>query len=134
MLTFGEKLQELRNAKNLTQGQLGDHLGITHAAVSMLENGKNKPTYENIVKIAELFDVSFDYLLGGYVDKGKAGPSPSPNKLFFSDGDKVITYRVMLEWMDSLSEEDKIAVMNLKKLLENTTGIDVRDILKLSVK
>lgn len=61
---FGERLKSLRNQANKTQQQVADFLGITRAAYSHFENGRNEPDQETIVKLADYFDVSTDYLLG----------------------------------------------------------------------
>lgn len=64
MKTLGEKLKELRLYSNLTQTQLADLLSITKSTLSCYENNKRHPSYEVIMKIANLFNVSTDYLLG----------------------------------------------------------------------
>ncbi len=61
---FGQKLKELRSSKNRTQQQLADYLGISRAAYSHFENSRNDPDRETIVKLADYFNVSTDYLLG----------------------------------------------------------------------
>lgn len=64
MKTLGEKLKELRLYSNLTQTQLADLLSITKSTLSCYENNKRHPSYEVIMKIENLFNVSTDYLLG----------------------------------------------------------------------
>jgi transcriptional regulator with XRE-family HTH domain len=61
---FGQRLKELRLGIQQTQQQVADYLGITRAAYSHFENERNEPDGETIVKLAELFHVSTDYLLG----------------------------------------------------------------------
>lgn len=63
-LMFGQKLKELRSSRNQTQQRLADYLGISRAAYSHFENSRNDPDRETIVKLADYFDVSTDYLLG----------------------------------------------------------------------
>ena len=58
------RLLELRKAKNLTQQRLAIELGIDQASLSSYERGKYLPTVEVLVKLAEHFGVSTDYLLG----------------------------------------------------------------------
>lgn len=60
----GQRLRKLRLAANKTQQQIAELLGITRAAYSHFENDRNEPDGETIVKLAEIFDVSTDYLLG----------------------------------------------------------------------
>lgn len=58
------RLQELRKAKNITQRRLAIDLGIDQASISSYECGKYFPTVEILLKLAEYFGVSTDYLLG----------------------------------------------------------------------
>lgn len=63
-MSFGARLKELRLEKNMQQSELGRLLNITNVAVSHYENDNRKPTPEIISKVAEIFNVSTDYLLG----------------------------------------------------------------------
>ena len=64
MKIFCKNLLELRKINNLTQRQVAESLGITQPSYIRYENGKAEPSLENLVKIADLFDVSIDYLCG----------------------------------------------------------------------
>lgn len=64
MATFAERIKQLRIERGYTHKQLADLLGISESAVSMWETGQRSPTKERMYKIAEFFDVSFDYLTG----------------------------------------------------------------------
>ena len=64
MKIFQERLIEQRKLNNVTQRQLADYLQIAQPSYIRYENGKAEPTLENLVKIADYFDVSVDYLLG----------------------------------------------------------------------
>ena len=61
---FKERLKELRKMNGITQKELAEHLGFTHVAVVKWENGQREPDFSTIVKIAQFFNVSTDYLLG----------------------------------------------------------------------
>jgi len=58
------RLFELRQSRNITQQRLAIELGIDQTSISSYECGKYLPTVEVLVKIAEYFGVSTDYLLG----------------------------------------------------------------------
>lgn len=60
---FGEKLQYLRSRRRLTQEALGNSLNCSQAYISKLEAGHNPPTVDLVLRIADLFGVSTDYLL-----------------------------------------------------------------------
>lgn len=60
---ISEKISELRKAKNLTQEQLGEKLGISGQAVSKWENGSSMPDILLLPELCELLDTSLDALL-----------------------------------------------------------------------
>lgn len=64
MVNFGNRLKTLRIKKKLTQQQLADLLGITKSVISAYENGLRYPAYDVLIKIARIFKVSTDFLLG----------------------------------------------------------------------
>ncbi len=64
MKIFKERLINLRKKNNLTQTGVASHLGIAQASYIRYEKGTSEPTLENLVKLADLLDVSIDYLLG----------------------------------------------------------------------
>ena len=61
---FTERLVELRNDRNLSQRELAEALGSKRTTVSSWENGASEPNITMLAKIAVLFDVSVDYLIG----------------------------------------------------------------------
>ncbi len=73
MDVFAKRLKELRNAQGMTQVDLGNLLHSSGAVISTYENGR-EPSYDILVNIANIFDVSIDYLLGKsavkHVDSG----------------------------------------------------------------
>ena len=62
-MSFGEKLQNLRKAKGLSQVQLAMQLNVSRQAISKWELGASLPDVENIIEISRFFDTSIDYLL-----------------------------------------------------------------------
>lgn len=63
-MDFGTKLKELRKQAGLTQKQLGERIGVTKSVISFYELQERCPSPEILVKIARIFHVSTDYLLG----------------------------------------------------------------------
>lgn len=61
---FAERLKLLRQSKEMNQVQFADRLGVTKQSVSNWENDNIMPSIEMLVKIADFFNVSTDYLLG----------------------------------------------------------------------
>ena len=61
---LNEQIRELRNIRGISQIQLANKLGVTKQSVSNWENDNILPSIEMLVKIANFFEVSTDYLLG----------------------------------------------------------------------
>lgn len=61
---FAKRLRELRKSKGLTQKELGQRLNVTDAAVGMWEQARRLPDPEILSRLAGIFGVSIDYLLG----------------------------------------------------------------------
>ena len=68
-MAFAERLKELLKQAHLTQVELAKRLGIGQSSYADWERGKKKPTQENLVKIAQILDVSIDYLVGNSEEK-----------------------------------------------------------------
>lgn len=64
MKIFQKRIKEMRMLCHLTQREMAEKLGISQPSYIRYENGSSEPTLENLVKIAEIFDVSTDFLLG----------------------------------------------------------------------
>lgn len=63
-MEFTERLKTLRKQANLTQKQIADKMGISQPAYGDWERGVKRPTQDKLVKLAKLFNVSVDNLLG----------------------------------------------------------------------
>lgn len=61
---FGETLYVLRTEKGFSMKKAGESVGVSDAAWNKYEKNKSNPSYGILIKIADLFDVSIDYLLG----------------------------------------------------------------------
>lgn len=64
MATFEERLVSLRKERNISQRELGTVLDVSRWAVLNYEGGKNRPDYDSLMKLADYFEVSLDYLTG----------------------------------------------------------------------
>ena len=60
----GDRLKQLRENKGITHSELADHLQVGFAQIYRFESGKADPSTEVLDRMANLFDVSVDYLLG----------------------------------------------------------------------
>ena len=64
-MEFGEKLQELRKSKGLTQEELAQALYVSRTAVSKWESGRGYPSIDSLKEISGYFSVTIDALLSG---------------------------------------------------------------------
>ena len=64
MKIFAERLRELRMEKGLFSMALGKAVGVSDATIIRWENNQNDIKAEQLVKVAEFFAVSSDYLIG----------------------------------------------------------------------
>lgn len=63
-MDFGKRLKELRRSAGYTQKQLGERIGLTKSVISFYEHQERSPSPGVLMKLAEVFHVSTDYLLG----------------------------------------------------------------------
>ena len=61
---FGKRLRILRENADINQEKLGKILGLSTSTIGMYEQGRRQPDNDTLIKVAEYFDVSIDYLLG----------------------------------------------------------------------
>ena len=64
MLNIGEKIIQLRKQANLSQSELAKKIGASRTIVGNYERNTNTPSIEILIKIAKVFNVSVDYLIG----------------------------------------------------------------------
>jgi len=62
---LGEQIRKLRMSKKYTLALMADRLGVTTSAVASYENGSRNPSFDVLMKIARIFNVTVDTLLGG---------------------------------------------------------------------
>ena len=61
---FGKRLKAMRELKQIKQGKFADKVGVSRQSIGNYEGGKQYPTIEIIIKMADCLDCSLDYLLG----------------------------------------------------------------------
>ena len=64
-MTLGERLQQLRKEKQMSQEDLGNLLLVSRQTVSLWENNQTVPTVDNLIRLKEIFGVSIDSILTG---------------------------------------------------------------------
>lgn len=61
---LGTRIKQLRNKMGLTQTNLGSMVNVTKVSICCYENGTRFPSLETLMDLAQVFNVSVDYLLG----------------------------------------------------------------------
>lgn len=74
-MTFGEKLQSLRQRSGMSQDALAERLDVSRQAVSRWERDETMPETDKVVALADVFGVTTDYLL-----RPQAEEQPSPEE------------------------------------------------------
>ena len=64
MEIFAKRLKELRNSRRIYQREMADYLGISLRGYQCYEAGQNYPDVKGLIKLADFFEVSLDYLVG----------------------------------------------------------------------
>lgn len=64
MLNIGERIMQLRKRDNLSQSELASKIEASRTIVGNYERNANTPSIDMLVKIAKVFNVSVDYLIG----------------------------------------------------------------------
>ncbi|MFI3229026.1 MAG: helix-turn-helix transcriptional regulator [Bacillota bacterium] len=96
----------MRKENNLTIKQLADKVGVNKSAVSFWESGTNEPKASYIIKLAEVFNVSTDYILGLETDYGVK----TFNNLAGAQ-DKL--HQELLTMFDTLTLEEKYRILGI---------------------
>jgi len=75
--SFSERLKHLRLGKSLTQKQMAEKFNITERGYQNYEIGKSYPNFESLIKLADFFVCSVDFLIGR-TDNPEISPPLSP--------------------------------------------------------
>ena len=103
-MEFSERLKDLRKQAGLTQVDVAGKLGISQQAYASWERGAKKPTQENLVKIAQILNVSVDYLVGNSEEKSDELDNIDllfrMNSKGLTDEEKAIFKKELIEFME----------------------------------
>ncbi|MDB8616807.1 helix-turn-helix domain-containing protein [Streptococcus parasanguinis] len=105
-MEFAERLKTLRKQVKLTQAQIAEKLNISQQAYASWERGAKKPTQDNLVKIAQVLNVSIDYLVGNSDEHLKEDELDNVELLFrmnsngLTEEEKAIFKKELIEFME----------------------------------
>jgi len=82
---FGERLKQLRESQGLSQTELADYLNVSRQSVGGYENDNVDPGMDTLVKIADRFNISLDYLFCRTDEKENANLLHTSTKKIFNE-------------------------------------------------
>ena len=115
MDTLGEKLRSLREEMGCTQKKIADKIHVERATYSFYESGNRLPSYEKLIMLADLYDVSVDYLVGR-----KNRFEPSNFDIDLQEKELLLNYR-------NLTDDQKAMLSDLINVWESRNKKDHED-------
>ncbi|MDR6884868.1 helix-turn-helix transcriptional regulator [Bacillus sp. 3255] len=115
MLTLGEKIRSLREKRSLKQEDLAEMIDKKRTDISSYEIGRTMPNAETLIKIADVFRVSVDYLLGRTEDPHQI----FENKEELPNESKQVIFRVTEMLQEGMSEEDLNSAVEFLEFLRD---------------
>lgn len=108
-MSFAKKMIELRKQQDLSQQDLADRLGVSRQAISRWETGAVQPLADSVKSLAQVFQVSTDYLLNDDLDT----PTPPPTAQPAPPQEKSKSTRKHRKWLLALAALAAAAVLVL---------------------
>ena len=108
-MSLAEKMIELRKQNGLSQQDLADRLGVSRQAISRWETGAVQPLADSVKSLAQVFQVSTDYLLNDDLDT----PTPPPTAQPAPPQEKPKSARKHRKWLLALAALAAAAVLVL---------------------
>lgn len=87
---LGSRIAALRKAKNMSQTQLAAYLRVSASTIGMYEQGRRMPDIQTLVQLAQLFDVSLDYLITGKERHCKPLPTMGRYELIWQEDGSIL--------------------------------------------
>lgn len=120
--TLGERLKLLREEKDLSQEEMGHSFNLKQSSFSCYENNTKQPSIDTLIKLADFFNVSIDYLVGR---------SDSYDPEYVADGEKPYLPAVFEVIKNKVSGLDKELFSILQDVIVNCSPEQKSDLLVL---
>ena len=127
-MKFNERLKQLRQQEGLTQRELAKSIEVGRTTISEYESGKIVPKQEGLLKLANYFNVSVDYLTG-------VSDNPATRQSNEHELDKLLNtldYILMNEY-DSPVRYEGVILNTYEKLMVSQFLEQVRDNVELMI-
>jgi transcriptional regulator with XRE-family HTH domain len=116
-MVFSKRLAELRSKNKMTQQELADKIGVSRGTIGMYEIGKRDPDTDTLIKIAKVFNVTTDHLLGN---------TPTPADKI---SDSVSDDPELAKFWDELKEREDLQL--LFKQTREMSPVDIKKIIRI---
>ena len=125
-MKFNERLKQLRLANGLTQKELAKSIEVGRTTISEYESGKIVPKHEGLLKLANYFNVSVDYLAG-------VSDEPATRKQNASDLDALLNtiHHILLDEYDTPVTYEGEVLSSTQKLIIDQQIEHLRDNIEL---
>ncbi|WP_297520451.1 helix-turn-helix domain-containing protein [uncultured Clostridium sp.] len=116
---FDKIIKNLRESKSLSQKELGDIFKISASTIGMWEQNRRNPDKDMLVKIADYFDVTVDYLLGRTSNKdSNVYTTLLDNHTYTIEVAKGLKQEITQDELNELVKKLKTVGFDINKLLE----------------
>lgn len=129
-MTFGERIQQLRKQRKMSQEELGEKLEVTRQTISKWELDQSTPDLDYIISISDFFEVTTDYLIKGGREeadtrRGQSPVMPVPQLQYCENSERYdeVPYSVSSSGAVSMTSEPYIIKINLKAVLKYLLGL-----------
>lgn len=118
---FANNLKFLRLQKNITQEELGKRLGKDYSTIGKWENGTRSPIMEDVIKVAEYFNVSLtDLITNNYT----MGTSYTPNEENHQKYKQLLKDKGLMDENENINEESLDKLLKIADIIEGTKKED----------
>lgn len=117
METMGSKFKALRNMYGLSQKEVADFLGIDRSAYCCYEINRAKPDVYNLARLAKLFNVTTDYLLG-IAEEADRAPAVASDVMGYKTASVHQTGSIMSETFMTISPDERALILYYRLLPE----------------
>ena len=114
MVLLGSKIRELRTKYNLTQAELAKQVGVSKATVTAYEGDLRQPSYDVLIKLANVFKVSIDSLVLNRSESVLDVSDLEPEQINKVQG--YIKYLKEQEFVNLILSEEPIDVETIEKI------------------
>lgn len=120
---FSKRLKQLRLRKKLSQQRIADMLGISRQGYGKYEDGQSEPDQQSLIKLADFYDVSIDYLIG-HTDIPHRNEDDKRDAIIHKIATEFPNIDLMFKDMENMTAEDFEDIYNYIKFKKSQKDND----------